>query len=63
MKEYDAEGEVSQIEKGVMVSARKELAGFLAEFALREGYVIQELYQKEPSLEDAVIKLAKERKG
>lgn len=63
LKEYDAEGEVSQIEKGVMVSARKELAGFLAEFALREGYVIQELYQKEPSLEDAVIKLAKERKG
>lgn len=60
LQQYDAEGEVSQIEKGVMVSARKELAGFLAEFALREGYIIQELYEQEPSLEEAVIKLSKE---
>ena len=59
---YDAEGEVSRIDKGILVSSGKELTGFLAEFALREGYIIQELYQKEPSLEDAILKLSKEEK-
>lgn len=63
LKEFDLEGELSKLDKGVLVSSKRELTGFLAEFALRGGYVIQELYQKEPSLEDAVIKLSKEAKG
>ncbi len=62
LREYDTEGEISEMDKGVLVTSERELTAFLADFALREGYVIQELYQKEPSLEDAIMKLSKEAK-
>ena len=41
------------------ISSRLELSSILAEFAVREGFIINELHKLEPSLEQAVIKLSK----
>ncbi len=43
-----------------MINSKRELSSAIAEFAVREGLIINELHKMEPSLEQAVIKLTKE---
>lgn len=57
---YDPEVEIALENQELLLTSKRELTGFLAEFSLREGYGIRKLYEKVPSLEDAVIKLSKE---
>ncbi|SDB24748.1 ABC-2 type transport system ATP-binding protein [Pseudobutyrivibrio sp. YE44] len=55
----DAGAQVQLEGKSAVITSKVELSSFLAEFAIREGLIIEELHKLEPSLEQAVIKLSK----
>ena len=55
----DGDSSVELEGKTSNISSRLELSSILAEFAVREGLIINELHKLEPSLEQAVIKLSK----
>ncbi len=62
LKRIDADVEIGFEGKTANISSRRELSTTLAEFAIKEGLVLKELHQLEPSLEQAVLQLSKKMK-
>ncbi len=59
LRMIDPESEVLFEDGSCTIISKAELSSAIAEFALKEKLVINELHKQEPSLEQAVIKLSK----
>ena len=59
LRSVDGESEVEHEGKNAVVTSKLELSSDIAEFAVKEKLIINELHKLEPSLEQAVIKLSK----
>ena len=65
LRSIDFESEVMHENGNAVITSKAELSADIAEFAVNERLIINELHKMEPSLEQAVIKLSKniESKG
>lgn len=55
----DSESEVTLEENLAVITSKAELSSAIAEFAFKEQLIINELHKKEPSLEQAIIRLSR----
>ncbi len=57
---FDPSVTISCAGEGIAITSKQNISLELSRICAEEGYLIKEMYEKEPELEDTIIKLAKE---